>query len=56
MQLVKAGAADYVAKPWDNDRLLAAVENLLELSQSVRETARLHLEREQQRAQSGQDA
>jgi DNA-binding NtrC family response regulator len=51
VQLVKAGAADYVAKPWDNDRLLATVENLLELSQSVRETARLHLEREQQRAQ-----
>jgi DNA-binding NtrC family response regulator len=50
VQLVKAGAADYVAKPWDNDRLLASVENLLELSESVRETARLHLEREQQRA------
>jgi DNA-binding NtrC family response regulator len=50
VQLVKAGAADYVAKPWDNDRLLSAVENLLELSESVRETARLHLEREQQRA------
>jgi DNA-binding NtrC family response regulator len=49
VQLVKAGAADYVAKPWDNDRLLAAVENLLELSESVRERARLHLEREQQR-------
>src|SRR3984957_7049369 len=40
VQLVKAGAADYVAKPWDNDRLLASVENLLELSQRVRETAR----------------
>jgi len=51
VQLVKAGAADYIAKPWDNDRLLAAVENLLELSQSLRETARLHREREQQRAQ-----
>ena len=51
VRLVKAGAADYVAKPWDNDRLLAAVENLLELSQSMRETTRLHREREQQRAQ-----
>jgi DNA-binding NtrC family response regulator len=51
VQLVKAGAADYLGKPWDNDRLLAAVENLLELSQSMRETARLHREREQQRAQ-----
>jgi DNA-binding NtrC family response regulator len=54
VQLVKAGAADYIAKPWDNDRLLAAVENLLELSESVRETARLHLEREQQRARLAQ--
>ena len=35
VQLVKAGAADYVAKPWDNDRLLATVENLLELSEST---------------------
>src|SRR5580658_5739002 len=51
VQLVKAGAADYVAKPWDNDRLLSAVENLLELSQSMRETARLQRERQQQRAQ-----
>ncbi len=50
VQLVKAGAADYVAKPWDNDRLLSAVENLLELSESVREAARLHLEGKQQRA------
>jgi DNA-binding NtrC family response regulator len=55
VQLVKAGAADYIAKPWDNDRLLAAVENLLELSESVRETARLHLEREQQRARLAQN-
>ena len=50
VQLVKAGAADYIAKPWDNDRLLSAVENLLELAESVRETARLHLERKQQQA------
>lgn len=35
--LVKAGAADYLAKPWDDVRLLATVENLLELSESTRE-------------------
>ena len=34
VQLVKAGAADYIGKPWDNDKLLATVENLLELSES----------------------
>ncbi len=37
VQLVKAGAADYLAKPWDNDKLLATVENLLELSEATRE-------------------
>ena len=32
--LVKAGAADYLAKPWDDLKLLATVENLLELAES----------------------
>lgn len=31
--LVKAGAADYLAKPWDDDKLLVTIKNLLELSQ-----------------------
>ncbi len=44
VQLVKAGAADYMSKPWDNDRLMATVENLLELSQATRENARVHRE------------
>ncbi len=34
--LVKAGAADYLAKPWDDAKLLATVENLLELGESHR--------------------
>ena len=37
VQLVKAGAADYLAKPWNDNKLLAVVENLLELSESTRE-------------------
>ena len=41
VQLVKAGAADYIAKPWQNDKLLAAVENLLELSESMRGTGQV---------------
>jgi DNA-binding NtrC family response regulator len=45
IELVKAGAADYLAKPWDDRKLLAIVENLLELSESTREVARLHGER-----------
>ena len=41
VQLVKAGAADYLSKPWDNDKLLAVVENLLELAETTRERERL---------------
>jgi DNA-binding NtrC family response regulator len=40
VQLIKAGAADYLAKPWDDRRLIAAVENLIELGQSSRELRR----------------
>jgi len=40
VELVKAGAADYLAKPWDDAKLLATVENLLELGESTREIAR----------------
>src|ERR1700679_2250686 len=41
VQLVKAGAADYIGKLWDNDKLLATAENLLELSDATRERRRL---------------
>jgi DNA-binding NtrC family response regulator len=47
VQLIKAGAADYIGKPWDNDKLLATVENLLELAEATRE--RLRLQDEQRR-------
>ncbi|MGH8078726.1 MAG: sigma-54-dependent transcriptional regulator, partial [Lysobacter sp.] len=40
VDLVKAGAADYLAKPWDDRKLLATVNNLLELSTARRELAR----------------
>ena len=40
VELIKAGASDYLAKPWDDTKLLATVENLLELSESTREVAR----------------
>lgn len=49
VELVKAGAADYLAKPWDNRKLLATVENLLELSQSARESERLRREQRRRR-------
>jgi DNA-binding NtrC family response regulator len=51
VELVKAGAADYLAKPWDDNKLLATVENLLELSESTREVSRSRRERRQRREQ-----
>ncbi|MGV8922696.1 MAG: sigma-54-dependent transcriptional regulator [Thermomonas sp.] len=39
IDLVKAGAVDYLAKPWDDRKLLATVNNLLELAQAQRELA-----------------
>src|SRR6476619_4372348 len=40
VDLVKAGAADYLAKPWDDRKLLATVNNLLELAQTRSELQR----------------
>ncbi len=42
IDLVKAGAADYLAKPWDDRKLLATVNNLLELAEARRELAQTH--------------
>ncbi len=36
VDLVKAGAADYLPKPWNDERLLATVTNLVELGQANR--------------------
>ena len=49
VDLVKAGAADYVAKPWDDAKLLTTVENLLELSETTRDAARVRQERRHRR-------
>jgi DNA-binding NtrC family response regulator len=43
--LVREGAADYVAKPWDDDKLLTSVRNLLELRRLQAENLRLRTER-----------
>jgi DNA-binding NtrC family response regulator len=40
VELVKAGAADYLAKPWEDARLLTTVNNLLELAEARRELDR----------------
>ena len=53
VDLIKAGAADYLAKPWNDQRLIATVQNLVELGQANRallEQARqLQRTRKQQR-------
>jgi DNA-binding NtrC family response regulator len=55
VQLVKAGAADYLSKPWDNDKLLATVENLLELAEATRERDRLQGEVRRRRERLSQE-
>ncbi len=50
VELVKAGAADYLAKPWDDARLLTTVRNLLDLGQARAEAAALRRERHEARA------
>ncbi|MFN7695376.1 MAG: sigma-54-dependent transcriptional regulator [Burkholderiales bacterium] len=42
VQLVKLGAADYLGKPWDDQKLLATVQNLLELSEAQQQLQQQH--------------
>src|SRR3984893_3603081 len=45
VDLVKAGAADYIAKPWDDARLLTSVRNLLDLRKARAEAQALRAQR-----------
>ncbi|MGH8258061.1 MAG: response regulator, partial [Steroidobacteraceae bacterium] len=49
VELVKAGAADYIAKPWDDARLLTTIRNLLDLSAARAEAAAIHSARREAR-------
>ncbi len=50
VDLVKLGAADYLSKPWNDERLLATVGNLIELGQATRALgSRLQRERRAKR-------
>ncbi len=50
VDLVRSGAADYLAKPWDDKRLIATVTNLIELGQANKALAkRVSSERRQRR-------
>jgi DNA-binding NtrC family response regulator len=50
VELVKAGAADYLSKPWDDARLLTTVRNLVDLRKARAESTRLQAQRRQARA------
>jgi DNA-binding NtrC family response regulator len=47
--LVREGAADYVEKPWDPDKLLPTLKNLIDLRATKLENRRLRGERERER-------
>jgi DNA-binding NtrC family response regulator len=49
VELVKAGASDYIAKPWDDARLLTTVRNLLDLRRARAEAQALRAQRRQVR-------
>lgn len=51
VELVKLGAADYVTKPWDDNKLINTITNLLELGQLRRQTNSM-LSQKSQQAQS----
>ncbi|XXT18231.1 sigma-54 dependent transcriptional regulator [Sorangium sp. So ce429] len=45
VELIKAGASDYVPKPWDDQKLVAVVSNLARLRSLEQENARLAAQR-----------
>jgi DNA-binding NtrC family response regulator len=49
VDLVKAGAADYIAKPWDDARLLTTVRNLVDLRKARAEAQALRARSRQAR-------
>jgi DNA-binding NtrC family response regulator len=50
VQLVKEGASDYLAKPWDDAKLVTTVRNLLQIRALKAENSRLRNERMRTRA------
>jgi DNA-binding NtrC family response regulator len=53
VELVKAGAADYMAKPWDNTRLVTTVRNLLQLRSALVDAERRRRHTAESRAALG---
>lgn len=55
VELVKAGAADYLPKPWDDSKLLTCVNNLIELGLAKQQNA-TYARHQQERTSSLADA
>ncbi|BDF94650.1 sigma-54-dependent Fis family transcriptional regulator [Pseudoalteromonas sp. KAN5] len=55
VELVKAGAADYLPKPWDDSKLLICVNNLIELGHTKQQNA-TYARHQQERTASLADA
>lgn len=49
VELVKAGAADYLEKPWNDEKLVTTANNLLRLSAAVRDKREVLRDRERAR-------
>ncbi len=54
VDLVRAGASDYIAKPWDDSRLLTTVRNLLDLRSARAEADEIRQERREVRRALGE--
>ena len=50
VELIKAGAADYLAKPWDDRKLIATINNLLELGESRQQLLQVQRTERQRRS------
>jgi DNA-binding NtrC family response regulator len=50
VRLVRAGASDYIAKPWSDDKLVATVKNLIRLRELSQENLRLRASSDRMRA------
>src|SRR6185369_4776795 len=56
VQLIKEGASDYIAKPWDNDKLIRTVKNLVNLRSLRQENIRLRAQGNRSRRALAQKA
>src|SRR5512141_1174092 len=54
VSLVKEGAADYMAKPWNDDKLVATVRNLVNLRTLQQESIRLRAQARRARRSLGE--